>query len=85
MLPLVGVSVKMLQRWDNHSKLPACITPTNYRYYTDEDLRIALGEKPKPAIRKVVVYTQLSSISNAEKSSKIDAPEFAPQLRILEI
>lgn len=39
---LVGVSVKTLQRWDNHGKLPAKRTPSNYRYYTDEDLRVAV-------------------------------------------
>jgi len=58
---LVGVSVKTLQRWDNHGKLPAKRTPSNYRYYTDEDLRIALGEKPRPRRRKVVVYCRVSS------------------------
>ncbi len=58
---IVGVSVKTLQRWDNKGKLPAKRTPSNYRYYTDDDLRIALGEKPRPKIRKVVVYCRVSS------------------------
>ncbi len=58
---IVGVSVKTLQRWDNHGKLPAKRTPSNYRYYTDEDLRIALGEKPRPQVRKVIVYCRVSS------------------------
>lgn len=35
---LLGVSVKTLQRWDKSGKLTARRTPTNKRYYTDEDL-----------------------------------------------
>jgi predicted site-specific integrase-resolvase len=58
---ILGVSVKTLQRWDNQGKLPAKRTPSNYRYYTEDDLRIALGEKPRPRIRKVVVYCRVSS------------------------
>ena len=73
---IVGVSVKTLQRWDNHGKLPAKRTPSNYRYYTDEDLRIALGEKPKPVVRKVVVYCRVSSNNQrAELKNQIKAME----------
>lgn len=35
---LLGVSVKTLQRWDKSGKFKARRTPTNKRYYTDEDL-----------------------------------------------
>jgi len=35
---LVGVCVKTLQRWDNSGKFKARRTPTNQRYYTEEDL-----------------------------------------------
>lgn len=35
----LGVSVKTRQRWDKSGKLPAKRTPTNQRYYTDDDLR----------------------------------------------
>lgn len=34
----IGVSVKTLQRWDNLGKLKAKRTPSNHRYYTEEDL-----------------------------------------------
>ncbi|AUR93507.1 HTH family regulatory protein [Vibrio phage 1.187.O._10N.286.49.F1] len=35
----IGVSVKTLQRWDNSGKFKARRTPTNRRYYTEDDLR----------------------------------------------
>jgi putative resolvase len=47
----VGVAVKTLQRWDREGRLVARRTLTNRRYYTDEDLAIALGlDKPKKAL-----------------------------------
>ncbi|MDJ0737112.1 MAG: IS607 family transposase [Nostocaceae cyanobacterium] len=73
---IVGVTVKTLQRWDNSGKLPAKRTPSNYRYYTDDDLRIALGEKPRPSVRKVVVYCRVSS-SNQR-------PELKNQIKAME-
>ncbi|MDJ0618890.1 MAG: IS607 family transposase [Calothrix sp. MO_192.B10] len=73
---IVGVSVKTLQRWDIQGKLPAKRTPSNYRYYTDEDLRIALGEKPKSKNREVVVYCRVSS-SNQR-------PELKNQVKAME-
>ena len=42
----VGVTVKTLQRWDREGRLVARRTITNRRYYTDEDLAIALGLSP---------------------------------------
>lgn len=36
---LIGVCVKTLQRWDNSGKFVARRTPTNQRYYTEEDLK----------------------------------------------
>lgn len=35
----IGVSVITLQRWDNKGILVANRTPTNRRYYTDEQLQ----------------------------------------------
>ncbi|MEO1428435.1 MAG: IS607 family transposase [Cyanobacteria bacterium J06633_8] len=73
---LIGVSVKTLQRWDNQGKLPAKRTPSNYRYYTDDDLRIALGEKPKSEDREVVVYCRVSSSNQrSELKNQIKAME----------
>lgn len=34
----VGVCVKTLQRWDREGILPAKRTPTDRRYYTEEDI-----------------------------------------------
>jgi len=73
---IVGVSVKTLQRWDSSGKLPAKRTLSNYRYYTEDDLRIALGEKPRPKDRKVVVYCRVSS-SNQR-------PELKNQVKAME-
>lgn len=58
---LLGVTVKTLQRWDNLGKLPARRTVTNYRYYTEDDLRIAQGLKPIDANKKVIIYYRVSS------------------------
>lgn len=37
---IVGASVKTLQRWDSGG-IPTKLTPSNYRFYTDDDLRSA--------------------------------------------
>ena len=34
----IGVSVETLRRWDRTGKLPAKRTPSNHRYYTEDDL-----------------------------------------------
>lgn len=72
----LGVSVRTLQRWDKSGKLPAKRTPTNYRYYTDDDLRIAQGLKPIDALRKTIIYCRVSS--NAQK------PELKNQVAAME-
>lgn len=59
----LGVTVKTLQRWDNSGVFKARRTPTNHRYYTDEDILKYQGlslDKPK---RKIVAYTRVSSHS----------------------
>lgn len=35
----IGVSVATLQRWDKTGVLKAYRTPTDYRYYTEQQLR----------------------------------------------
>ncbi|MBW4570325.1 MAG: IS607 family transposase [Tolypothrix carrinoi HA7290-LM1] len=57
----LNITVKTLQRWDNSGKLPAKRTLSNYRYYTDDDLRIAKGLKPIESKKKIVVYCRVSS------------------------
>lgn len=57
----LGVTVKTLQRWDNSGVFKARRTPTNHRYYTDEDILKYQGlsiDKPK---RKIVAYVRVSS------------------------
>ena len=39
----VGVSISTLQRWDRTDVLKSKRTPTNQRYYTDEDLNKVLN------------------------------------------
>jgi putative resolvase len=57
----LGITVKTLQRWDTSGKLPAKRTVSNYRFYTDDDLRIAKGLQPLEVKKKVVVYCRVSS------------------------
>ena len=57
----LGVTVKTLQRWDKSGKLKAKRTPSNHRYYTEDDLAVALGIKYNPAKRKNVIYCRVSS------------------------
>lgn len=58
----VGVSISTLQRWDRTNVLKSRRTPTNQRYYTDEDLSKVLNleteEKPD---RKNVGYCRVST------------------------
>lgn len=55
----LNVTVRTLQRWDNTGKLPAKRSPTNRRYYTDDQLLQFLG-KPRDD-RKAVAYTRVST------------------------
>jgi predicted site-specific integrase-resolvase len=57
----LGISVKTLQRWDKSGQLPAKRTPSNHRYYTDDDLNVALGLQSQPSKRKNVIYCRVSS------------------------
>lgn len=57
----LGVSVETLRRWDRTGKLPAKRTPSNHRYYTEEDLAVARGLKPTVEDRLVKVYCRVSS------------------------
>ncbi|GCE15351.1 IS607 family transposase [Tengunoibacter tsumagoiensis] len=73
----VGVSVKTLQKWDRIGVLPAKRTVTNRRYYTDEDLAVALRHPHQPKRdRKTIGYCRVSS--QAQK------PDLANQQKMLE-
>lgn len=56
----LGVSVKTLQRWDNTGKLPARRTPSNQRYYTEDQYLDYMGMSVEKPHRKVVAYARIS-------------------------
>ena len=57
----LGVSTQTLRRWDKSGKLVAKRTPSNHRYYTDDDLLVAKGLKKAQSKRQTVVYCRVSS------------------------
>lgn len=57
----LGVTVKTLQRWDNSGVFKARRTPTNHRYYTDEDILKYQGLSLDTPKRKTVAYVRVSS------------------------
>lgn len=57
----IGVSVKTLQRWDREGKLPAKRTVSGRRYYSEEDLAVALNLEAVPLARRTVAYCRVSS------------------------
>lgn len=56
----IGVTVKTLQNWDNEGTLKAQRTPTNRRYYTEEQYLDYIGQG-KSSQRKVVAYARVSN------------------------
>lgn len=66
---LVGVSVKTLQRWDRDGVLKAHRSPTNRRYYTDDQVDLTNSTGIIGAIRSIVKSTML----DAEKLSAIES------------
>ncbi len=71
----IGVSVKTIQKWDRIGVLPAKRTITNRRYYTDEDLRLALRLPRVQKDRRTVAYCRVSS--------QAQQPELANQQAVL--
>jgi putative resolvase len=57
----IGVSVKTLQRWDREGKLPAKRTVSGRRYYSEQDLAVALNLEAVPIARRTVAYCRVSS------------------------
>ena len=57
---LLNVSVKTLQRWDREEILIAKRTPTDRRYYTDDQYLEFKGVK-NSINRKIVIYTRVSA------------------------
>lgn len=56
----LGVTVRTLQIWDNNGILKAYRTPTNRRYYTEEQYLEYIG-KSASSIRKNVAYARVST------------------------
>ena len=57
----LGVSVKTLQRWDNAGKLKAKRTPSNQRYYTEDQYLDYMGIEHEKPQRRAVAYARVSS------------------------
>jgi predicted site-specific integrase-resolvase len=57
----LGVSVETLRRWDRSDRLKAKRTPSNHRYYTEEDLALAKGLTFSQEERLIKVYCRVSS------------------------
>jgi predicted site-specific integrase-resolvase len=57
---MIGVSVKILQRWDNDGKLKAFRTPTDRRYYTHKQYVDYMGDGNSKH-GKTVIYTRVST------------------------
>lgn len=56
----LNVTVRTLQRWDKEGTLKAYRTPTNRRYYTEEQYLNYIG-KPLSKKRKNVAYARVST------------------------
>ncbi len=57
----IGVSVKTLQRWDVSGKLIAHRTPTNRRFYTEDQYKKVMNIGKDDDTRKNVIYARVSS------------------------
>ena len=57
----LGVTVLTLQRWDNKGILKAHRTPTNRRYYTEEQYLQYIGMSENVQDRKTVAYARVST------------------------
>ena len=55
----LGVSIKTLQRWDREGILVAKRTPTNRRYYTEEQYLSYVGKSKPEGL--ILAYTRVSS------------------------
>lgn len=61
----LNVTVKTLQRWDNEGIMKAFRTPTNRRYYTNEQYLEYIGVPNTPE-RKHIAYARVSSIGQKD-------------------
>ena len=74
---LLGVSVKILQRWDRDGILKTNRTPTDWRYYTYDQYMQFKGIQTKDEIRDVIIYARVSTRN--QKDDLRDQTEFLKQ------
>ena len=72
----IGVTVKTLQRWDVSGKLVAYRTPTNRRYYTEDQYLTITKQKPI-SNRKNIAYARVSN--RTQKDDLANQVEFIRQ------
>lgn len=72
----LGVTVRTLQTWDRNGKLPAHRTPTNQRYYTEEQYLDYTGQSI-PTNRQHIAYTRVST--RTQKDDLDNQVEFIKQ------
>ena len=68
---MIGVSVRTLQRWDKEGILKAYRTPTDRRYYTDEQYEYYMQTTSTPAnnfksdnLIKITLTTEIDNVCN---------------------
>ena len=74
---IIGVTPKTIQRWDESGKLVAKRTPTNRRYYTEEDVNAYFGYESSEIKRKNVAYCRVSN--RTQKGDLTNQIEFIKQ------
>ena len=50
----IGISTKTVRRWDKRGVFPARRLPNGHRYYTDDDVRVAMDMDAPESKTKVV-------------------------------
>lgn len=73
----IGKSTDTLRRWDKTGRLPAKRSASGHRYYTDDDVYVALGLEMPQSKKKIVVYCRVSSRSQKD--------DLASQIKALEL
>ena len=56
---MLNVSVKTLQRWDNHGVLPAYRNQKGRRYYTEEQYKEYMSIQEENKVGEVVIQIQV--------------------------
>ncbi|MDS0491438.1 IS607 family transposase [Lacticaseibacillus paracasei] len=69
----LGVTVKTLQKWDKSGKFKAHRTPTDRRYYTEDQYLAYIGHADEPKKRRRVAYARVSKIGQKDNlANQID-------------